>query len=305
MMSRKILFLLLFISSVHAAEIPFDAPPDSEAIIWTGVPIKLDISVRKDRVIRFAGSRRIQVAVPMDLQGVASAESVGGVVHFRSFEPFIERPFWFRDKDTEQIYRLDITANGTSDRRPVVIMNPIQPTDNPLSDLEVDASNLDVEADGESEQTAYFSQRDLNKTPAPQQQFDEEVVEPVQHGVIGLTRLAFQKIYAPDRLIGELDDVYQIPVDDTAYIHMVVGSEVSARPVAQWKNEDRFVTAFVLRNNSPKQVKLDPRKLRGSRYWESASLISDTLSPSNKYGDATSLVVISDKKFQEYERWLR
>ena len=119
-----------------------------------------------------------------------------------------------------------------------------------------------------------------------------------------LTRYAFQNIYSPDRLIKDLVGVFQIPVVDLAYTHLVVGSMVSARPVAQWKNEDRYVTALLLRNVGHREVQLDPRFFRGSRFWETASLISSNLSPSEHYGDVTAMVVISDKKWEDYEQWL-
>lgn len=305
-MCRIICLLLLMPVLVFSQDtrLPFDAPHNAVMMEWRGVPLKVDIPVRKDRVIRFTQSKRLQVGIPTDLQGIASAETIQGVVHIRSYKAFPETSFWFRDKDTGAVYRLDITATGDSERPPIIILDPELPVaQNVLTTLDETAP---AAAQPEQLQQLQNGVTDnLGATVEPAASFDFIEEEPAAHGVTALTRFAFQNIYSPERLVGELENVHKTPIRDLSYTHMVVGSKVSARTIAQWNNEGRYVTALLLRNVGHEEVRLDPRMFRGSRYWETASLISDTLSPSDHYGDSTALVVISDKRWEDYEQWLR
>jgi len=289
------------ISKYITPKVPDNAPTNASVVVWRGEPLKINIPVRKDRVIKFQGSSRIQVGVPREMQGIASAESIRGIVYLRSFKAFENVRFWFRDKDTQEIFVAEVSAKETGVYSPLVVVKPgVEIVEN--------QNNESVLGDSYSDSVDH----DESTSSVPPIVVDDPVVEreepikaPVAHGKTILARYAFQTLYAPDRLVEELENVSEITVERGKRLRrMFVGNEISAQPLAQWKNEGTYVTAFLLRNKSDRHVDIDPRKIRGSEYWDATSFMTDRLSARNTYGDSTAMVVISDKRFEEYERWL-
>jgi len=295
-----VVWVLLFglMGNTWAKRVPFDAPQNAMVMEWRDVPLKVTIPVKEDRVIRFTQTSRLQVGVPTNLQGIVSVESFNGVAYLRSESAFEALPFWFRDKNTNKIYRIDIkaTPGGDGVNQPVIVIDPERPAmpDEPPAFV-----------DGELPETA--PDELVTEAEEIEPRVYEEMLspdEPIRHGIGTLTRFAFQHLYAPERLIKTLDDVYQMDIEERTYQHIHVGNQVNARPIAQWSNEGRYVTALLLENMGNRVVRLDPRMFRGNRHWETASLISDTLEPNTMFGDHTALVVISDKPWEDYEQWL-
>ncbi|MEM7257300.1 MAG: TIGR03749 family integrating conjugative element protein [Pseudomonadota bacterium] len=265
---------------------------------WRGEPLSLQIPVGVERVIRFE-AKKMQVGIPRDLAGIASAESNNGFVYLRAARPFEQKRFRFRDKDTGRIYAIDVSAREGSAFQPVHIvddMNEPSVPNNPGTDITTQtdptwsalADTISVAADGE----------DTDASTAPPD------IAPVTHPYTTLTRYAMQRLYAPERLITPLDDLVTVNVSSEVLNALVPGAHVSAQVLGQWRNVDHLVTAIVLHNQGDHVVHLDPRAMRGKQFWLTAALIQDWLSPINQPGERTGLVVISHQQWMDYP-WLK
>lgn len=283
--------LACFVVSVQAI-----ASNDKE-VVWTGRPFDITIPVGVERVVKF-DAERIQVAFPTDLWGIATAESSQGVVYLRTTRPFENVRVRFRNKDTGKIYSLNVDAVvGESD------LTPIRIIDESANDIDGSLVESSMQNGHESE-IAILPESAV--TTEPPVSPEEQEIEPVVHGAPTLVRYAMQNVYAPKRLIYELDDVYKISFDgDDRNISLVPGVGVKSRVLGQWKNNDRYITAIYLQNLTNQSVDLDPRVLTGRHYWDIAALMHSVLAPANTYGDSTTLVAISDRKWVEYSKWLR
>lgn len=275
---------------------------DEKELNWTGRPFDITIPVGVERVVKF-NAKRIQVAFPTDLWGIATAESSQGVVYLRSSRPFENVRVRFRNKDTGKIYSLNVSAvSDESDLTPIrIIDEAANDIDNSMVPTSID-NQLPVNELGFQE----VQQLPSEVPSAPVANVPVEEPEPVFHGVTTLVRYAMQNVYAPDRLIEELDDVSRISFDgEERDIKVVPGVSVKSRVLGQWRNNDRYVTAVYLQNLTDTEVELDPRILIGRQYWDIAALMHGVLQPANTYGDSTTLVAISDRKWVEYSQWLR
>lgn len=303
-LSDKSLLCLLALFSLFAfiQSVELRAAEETK-VTWTGRPFSITIPVGIERVVKF-NADRIQVAFPTDLWGIATAESSQGVVYLRTSRPFENVRVRFRNKDNGKIYSLNVTAvAGETDLSPIVIVDEIPD--------QIDDKTTVVNAPGTDEwEGAYTGGKPLparlpNSEETKAAVLAEAEPEPVVHGVTTLVRYAMQHVYAPERLIDELDDVSRISFNKNAKdISLVPGVNVKSRVLGQWKHNDRYITAVYLQNMSVDEIDLDPRVLTGRHYWQIAALMHSVLSPANSFGDSTTLVAISDKKWVEYSQWL-
>lgn len=300
-LNRVIRAASFFVLIVLSVESPPLYASNETRVRWTGRPFDVTIPVGVERVFKF-DAQRIQVAFPTDLWGIASAESSQGIVYVRSSRPFDNVRVRFRNKDTGKIYSINVSAvSGESDLSPVVIVDDVDSEiDNKTPAVSV-TEHMPENREGVIE-GVYPSGVAESAADHP---LDEEP-EPVRHGVTTLVRFAMQQVYAPERLIEALDDVYRVSFSESEQqISLLPGSEVKSRVLGQWKNSGRYITAIYLQNMSEKPVELDPRILTGRQYWQIAALMHSVLTPANRFGDSTTLVAISDKKWVEYSKWLR
>lgn len=258
-------------------------------IVWDGVAPKINVSVGIERVIRFENTK-IQVGVPIDHMGIASAESNNGVVYLRCSAPFAETRYRFREKDTGKIFNIDVSCvSGNTSLAPISIVSP----------------KSDVLIGGETRHDPNPKMTDGNSQMI-EEPFVEPVPEPVQYGVTTLVRYAMQRTYSPERLVDHKDDIQNISFDsDATSLNIVPGVEVRARILGQWKNEGLYITALYLQNLTGEIIDLDPRYLTGRHTWKASALMNNQLSPANTFGDATTLVTVSKNKWTEDAKWLR
>ncbi len=254
-------------------------------IVWDGVAPKIKVGVGVERVIKF-DDNKIQVGVPIEHMGIASAESNNGVVYLRCSAPFKETRYRFREKESGKIFLVDVTCvSGLGPQAPIAIVSPI--STNPIEE-EIN-NNLDETLATDIEPPLV-----------------EEIPEPVQYGVTTLVRYAMQQTYSPERLIDHKPDIQTIAFDsDVTSLNIVPGVEVRSRILGQWKNEGLYITSVYLQNMTNEIIDLDPRYLTGRHAWKASALMNDHLSPANTFGDATTLVTVSNNLWTEDAKWLR
>lgn len=241
-----------------------------ETIIWDGVAASIEIAVGVEQVIRFEHPT-IQVGVPIEHRGITSAESINGVVYLRSAMAFDKTRYRFREKDSGTIYLIDIAARqGIGQQPPIFLKTP------------------DAVPEHSPPEVAEAADTSSKTVPALD-------IEPVRHGITTLVRYAMQQVYAPARLVTPLPDLYTVSFDSTRRrLNLVPGVQVQASILGQWRNEDRYVTAIYLQNMTHEYVDLDPRYLTGRHTWTAAALMNYRLTAANSFGDATTLVTVSN-----------
>lgn len=124
------------------------------------------------------------------------------------------------------------------------------------------------------------------------------------YGYVALTRWVVQQLYAPERLLTELQGVNRIPVESTELDLFRCGQRfptlcagaVAAKPIASWQSRQYYVTAVEVTNKLLEPIVLDARELRGN--WRTAAFIHEKLRPSGLQGDSTVLIFISDFPFE-------
>lgn len=243
-----------------------------ESIIWKGIPLDLHLNAGTESILRFP--ERVQVGLPPDMVGMFEVESVSNTVYITPLSDFNETRIRFRLVDSNNVLLFDVRASETGQTVLLDVVDGIQ--------LQGQHSN---------------AQSTTPSSPIAEERYD----------YVDLIRYAFQNIYSPERLIKPLQGVVERQLADNSIVkHIVSGHDINAKPVSQWvTNDGLFVTAVYLQNLDGHSVRLDPRRFRHSKFWLATSLYSNVLSPNLQVGDVTTMVVVSDTKWEDSVSWLR
>ena len=120
---------------------------------------------------------------------------------------------------------------------------------------------------------------------------------------MALTRFAAQQLYAPDRLLRELDGVYRVPIPDRGPMPLIRAAgtlaDIEATPLASWADETGlYVTAVRLQNRTQRAIVLDPRTaLRGE--WLAATFHHTRLFPAGHEADTSAAYLVSARPFED------
>jgi integrating conjugative element protein (TIGR03749 family) len=244
-------------SSVSTAEtIP-------ERIVWQKEPIRLDLTVGKERRVDFPGS--VKVGLPPKLETMVRVQSIAGTVYLLAHGAFDATRVMVRETESGRMYLLDVAASGDGGSGPPV---EVYAGEEPAS-----PGNRPTESGRE------------NNTPPP--------VFP-SYGYVTLTRFAAQQLYAPARLLQDLPGVVRVPVKRKK-VPLVRGASVTAEPLVAWRAGELYLTAVKLTNRTDRALTLDPRTLRGD--WLTAAFQHNRLLPKGNESDTTALYLISKRPF--------
>ncbi len=230
----------------------------AERIEWTKTPIKLSLSVDRERQIHFPAP--VRVGVPMAIEGSLRIQSADGTVYLLAYRPFDTTRVMVRETSSGRTYLFDLHAmepSGIQPPREIFITNPSPQT----------ASAADPQTDQPAETLDYVS----------------------------LTRFGAQQLYAPKRLLPTLSNLSRVPVTNKA-VALVRGGAVKAIPLIAWSAGGQYVTAVKLTNTSSRPVELDPRRLRGR--WLAATFQHARLLPNGDEADTTCVYLISARPFE-------
>lgn len=244
-----------------------------EHLRWSGIPIPLALPVGVDRVVGFP--QEVRVGPPGKLTEVLHTTSADGAVYFRALAPF--EPTLVFVQETEppgRTFAFQLRAEEKASAAPVEILAPGEKTAAPPTE------------------EAQVSSAEIMESPLPK-----------RYGYVALTRFAAQQLYAPERLLQELEGVYRVPLSLRRAVPLIrtaaTLAEIEATPLASWASDEGiYVTAVRLRNHSPHAVILDPRNsLRGQ--WLAATFQHARLLPSGHEADTTAVYLISAQPFVE------
>ena len=252
-----LLFLAIGSGSVSATEtIP-------ERIVWQKEPIRLDLTVGKERRVDFPGP--VKVGLPPKLESMVRVQSIAGTIYLLAHREFDATRVMIRETESGRMYLLDVKATGKGGSAPPVeVYAGVEPND---------------------ARTQPRNAGSVGPTSAP---------AIPSYGYVTLTRFAAQQLYAPARLLKDLPGVVRVPVKRKK-VSLVRGAAVTAEPLVAWRAGDLYLTAVKLTNRTGRALTLDPRTLRGD--WLSAAFQHNRLLPKGDESDTTALYLISARPF--------
>ena len=248
---------LLFIAFTSGSTSASETVP--ERIIWQKEPIRLDLTVGKERRVDFPGP--VKVGLPPKLESMVRVQSIAGTVYLLAHSAFDATRVMVRETESGRMYLLDVAASGEGGSGPPV---------------EVYAADEPPNAFRPSETGG------ASEPPLP------------SYGYVTLTRFAAQQLYAPARLLKDLPGVVRVPVKRNK-VPLVRGGGVTAEPLVAWRAGDLHLTAVKLTNRTDRALTLDPRTLRGD--WLTAAFQHNRLLPKGDESDTTALYLISARPF--------
>ncbi len=264
--------------ALTSGAVPFSVeqavPPATKALperqVWRGTPIRVDLPLNSEHIIRFPGATRLRSGLLGGPVPGLRVQVLDDHLYLLAKEPFAATRMIVQTGAGPAVL-LDLAADERfPNGAPLEILTATPPTDNAA----------DEGWNGE----------------AP---LAQEAPKPV--GYVALIRHAAQSLYAPPRLIPRAGTITQAPLPDRGPVALLRGTPLEATPVASWRAEGPqsplWVTAVKLRNLSQRPVVLDPRDLRGQ--WRAASFQHARLSAGGEETDTTTVYLISDRRFAE------
>jgi integrating conjugative element protein (TIGR03749 family) len=240
-----------------------------ERLRWNRMPLTVSLPINKERLVTFPEDVRVGFPPELTTQQLRT-QIVDGTIYWTALQAF-------------PVHRIQIQAIGSGDIY--------------LVDLSASAdatSTTPIEVLDASPQTARRSAE-----PPKLKSAEREKSETKPPDYAGLTRMAAQQLYAPERLLKTLEGVHRAPVGRRGTDRLFHGLPVSAEPLIAWRSGNVYVTAVRLGNQGFDDILLDPRTLRGP--WRTA-----TFQHSRLFGkgdadgrDVTAAYLISDRPFEE------
>lgn len=232
-------------------------------LIWNRAPLPLGLQVGTERLITFPAP--VRLGIPPDIAPLLRVQVVDRTAYIVTSAPFNKARIVAENPVNGTVILLDVTA------------------------LKSGAASAPVEIflDRKSERDAVSARRTKID--------DEEPVAEVDK--VSLTRYAAQQLYAPRRLIKELQGVRQVQLDLRPVAGLYRNALIKAEPVGGWRSPDFFVTAVKLTNTGQSPIELDPRNLRGD--WRTATFQHTRILAAGNEEDTTVVYLISDRRFEE------
>lgn len=243
--------------------LPLFAATPAEHIVWDKTPVVLTLTVGEERMVDFPAT--VRVGVPVTLSGRLRSQSADGRVYWQASAPFKLTRVQVREVQSGRTYLFDIKAvekGGPTTALKIHVPKP---------------SGDDDEIIG----------KDDSASPQPD--------------YITLTRYAAQQLYAPQRLLQDIDvrlpNTHRTPLGQRAPIPLYRGGQVEALPLVAWRGGGLFVTAVKLTNTTQEDVYLDPRDLRGQ--WLTITFHHPYVLAAGDERDTTCVYLISKRPFME------
>lgn len=227
----------------------------TEVLNWERLPLTVQLVVGQERVVFV--ERNVRVGIPTSLAERLRVQSAAGAVYLRASAPIESARLQLQDAETGEQILLDITAKAAVQGQP------------PLEPIKIVTPSL-------TPPTSQSTESPPQSTPVP----------------VVLTRYAAQRLYAPLRTIEALPGVRQVPLRRNLKLDTLLPNlAVSATALAAWRLGDYWVSAILLRNDSPQWLVLDPRELQGN--FATATFQHPTLGPHGQPSDTTVLYLIT------------
>lgn len=254
-----ILFILVTMFGVANAS-------NIEHRIWNKQPLDISLPVNQERIISFPGE--VSIDVPADIKAASRIQiRSDGTIYWKAGRDFAKRRVIVRSK-LGRVYLLNVSATIDAPDHQVTIIDEIIERKHKIID-----NNNNYQPELKKNVPAY--------------------------DYVDLFRYASQNLYAPKRLIKQIDGITRFPVISNNY-PLYRGQRITLVPVVQWKTNSipsLYVTALAAHNSTQKLIDIDVRNIRGK--WLARSSQHGALGPNGSKTQSTTVYLISDKPFQE------
>ncbi|MCB1777813.1 MAG: DUF3438 family protein [Candidatus Competibacteraceae bacterium] len=252
-------------------------------VVWQGDPIPLALQVGVERRIDFPEALA-EVDVPRALEQQSRiVVTPSGSLHWTANTPFSPTRV-LATSVSGSLYQFDVQAQADGEVPKRLVLN------DPVVDAAARAAANAPSTRAQREQAAARLIPDfLTGGPHPSS-------TPDKPSYVALARFALAHFTGPARLIPQLEAerIAVRPIDTQAWLR-VHAAVLTLQPLAQWKVQDRYVTAIQVRNRGAMDVAFDPRALRGD--WQFAAALHPTLQPQGSGHNQTLWIVITSQPF--------
>ncbi len=266
---------------LHASKTPYTLASHAiestpEHIIWNKTPIAVYLPVGKERMIHFPGSVQVGYDKTILTDEHIRIQNNQGTLYLLAKKEFPAERIQVK-LESGKIILLDVSAKKLASCTPLeIVVSEDKPISSPFETTEPAHQNQNPKSVEEDHSN-------LTTT----------IITPIQ-----LTRFAAQQLYAPQRLLTQLNNIYRVPMHTKKTVDLVLDGSVTAMPLASWRGGDEFVTAILLRNNLPQTLTLHPQDLCGQ--WQTATFFpKNELAPRGNVKDSTTVFLVSCRPFAE------
>jgi integrating conjugative element protein (TIGR03749 family) len=248
---------------------------DTNHLAWKGDPISITLPVNKEKRLIFPSS------VSVDLKSALTSDQLRILnndksIYLTALKPFSTTRIYVTIKDSGEVVLIDLTVNENAA--------------NETQQIEIKQNNTHTDINSPITATA---------TDNTSQESDSSTNDDVN--LSDLIRFAWQKTYAPERLIQNPLLFARSPMKTEKFVSdLIYGDKVIAYPEISWMSGKYYITAVLLRNKYQHSTHIDIHKdLCGD--WQASAIYPTTyLKPyGNKQGDSAMLFLVSSKPFGE------
>lgn len=271
---RKVTLHLLLLLTSSLIPCAAWADPSAETLVWNRAPLRVALPLAIERRIDFPVEVDVFVpdAVADKLQVTATPE---GSVFWKANATFKTERMVVADKTGRIQWLLDISAEAKAPENPLLIR-----------DSRMGATGASVQSQVEQSQDASRAQPGVTETL-----LDE----------VDLVRVAARQFYGPSRL-AELPPGVSSASFASGLLSLYRGTELDVVVKGAWRaasyEGELFVTAVQVTNKSRREVRPDPRRLRGNLLAMAAQ--HSWLAPAGQFPHDTTLwYVVTDRPLQE------
>ena len=248
---------------------------DTSHLIWQGDPISITLSINKEKRLIFPS------AVSVDVKSALTADQLWVLnndksIYLTALKPFSTTRIYVTIKNTGEVVLIDLTVNENAS-------NETQ---------QIDIKQNNIHADSSASVTTTM-------TESIPQESESSTNDDMNFS--DLIRFAWQKIYAPERLIQNPLLFARSPMKTEKFLSdLIYGDKVITYPEISWMSGKYYITAVLLRNKYQHNTYIDIRKdLYGD--WQASAVYPTAYLKSygNKQRDSAMLFLVSNKPFGE------
>jgi integrating conjugative element protein (TIGR03749 family) len=257
-----------------------------EILRWERLPLAVPLIVGQERIIFL--DQNVRVGVPRSLTDKLRVQSIGGAIYLLAKETIEPTRLQLQNLQTGEIILVDIAA--TQAQKDQAALEPAKIiAGDPAPTKYGGSSKQASKASGTSRAST-----STNTAKNDDDGDDEDDTPPKREtpAPVVLTRYAAQMLYAPLRTVEPVDGILQVKVDRRADLSTLLPTlPVAISALGAWQQDDYWVTAVKLRNQTSQRITLDPRELMGD--FVSATFQHQYLGARGDATDTTTLYVVT------------
>jgi integrating conjugative element protein (TIGR03749 family) len=232
----------------------------TERLVWDKAPLQIALGIGPARERSITFPAQMHVGVPQEIAQLMRVQTVGRTTYVTALAPFPRTRAVAEDRASGAVILLDLIASAdNSSTQPVAIVVPT------ASEPRSAGRNGD----------------------------DEDQEAPAD--MVTLTRFAAQQMYAPRRLAAPHPAIRRVIVDQSPMDDLYAGGGLRGIPAAQWRGDEFYVTAVVLKNLRPQPVELSPLDIRGR--WRAVTFQHGRLLGRGDEADTTVVYLVCERPF--------